>query len=76
MMIPNADCGPGDAEVKYRLGQMLVEGRGIGQDVAPGAKAQRGRQTARLHALLAYVLGFLSPVPYMMLLLHAPPCRY
>ena len=38
MMIPNADGGPGDAEAKYRFGQMLVEGRGIGQDVARGQK--------------------------------------
>ncbi len=38
MMIPNTDGGPGDAEAKYRLGQMLVEGRGIGQDVARGQK--------------------------------------
>lgn len=38
MMIPNADGGPGDAEAKYRLGQMLVEERGIGQDVARGQK--------------------------------------
>lgn len=36
MTIPNADGGPGNAEAKYRLGQMLVDGRGIGQDLARG----------------------------------------
>jgi len=38
MMIPNMDGGPGNAEAKYRLGHMLVEGRGIARD------AERGRQ--------------------------------
>lgn len=38
MMVPNADGGPGNAEAKYRLGHMLIEGRGIARD------ADRGRQ--------------------------------
>jgi len=37
-MIPNADGRPGNAEAKHRLGRMLVEGRGTGQDVARGQK--------------------------------------
>lgn len=45
VMMPNSDGGPGNAEAKYRLGRMLVEGRGIGQDVERGqtliAAAQR-----------------------------------
>lgn len=36
MMIPDPDGGPGDAEAKYRLGQMLVEGRGVAQNVERG----------------------------------------
>lgn len=36
MMIPNPDGGPGSAEAKYRLGRMLVEGRGVGNDVERG----------------------------------------
>lgn len=37
-MIPITDGGPGNAEAKYRLGHMLIEGRGIARD------ADRGRQ--------------------------------
>lgn len=45
MMIPNTDGGPGNVEAKYRLGQMLVEGRGIARDADRGlqliAEAER-----------------------------------
>jgi TPR repeat protein len=44
IMIPNADGGPGDAETKYRLGRMLVEGRGIGQDIERGRKLMAAAQ--------------------------------
>lgn len=36
LMIPNPDGGPGSAEAKYRLGRMLVEGRGVGTNVERG----------------------------------------
>lgn len=49
MMIPNADGGPGDAEAKYRLGQMLNEGRGIGQDVTRGQELMAAAQRLGFH---------------------------
>lgn len=48
-MIPNTDGGPGDAEAKYRLGQMLVEGRGIGQDVTRGQELMAAAQRQGFH---------------------------
>lgn len=36
MMLPNPDGGPGDPEAKYRLGRMLMEGRGVTQDKTRG----------------------------------------
>lgn len=49
VMIPNPDGGPGDAEAKYRLGQMLVEGRGIGQDVTRGQELMAAAQRQGFH---------------------------
>lgn len=49
MMIPNADGGPGNAEAKYRLGRMLVEGRGIEQEVARGQELMAAAQRQGFH---------------------------
>jgi hypothetical protein len=38
LMLPNPGGGPGNAEAKYRLGRMLIEGRGIASDSARGQK--------------------------------------
>lgn len=36
LLLPNLDGGPGDAEAKYRLGRMLIDGRGVARDKARG----------------------------------------
>ncbi|MCG2842135.1 hypothetical protein L6Q21_14190 [Sandaracinobacter sp. RS1-74] len=36
MLVPNPGGGPGDAEAKYRLGHMLIEGRGVPKDAERG----------------------------------------
>lgn len=38
IFLPNANAGPGSAEAQLRLGQMLIEGRGIARDVERGRK--------------------------------------
>lgn len=49
MMIPNADGGPGNAEAKYRLGHMLNEGHGVGQDVVRGQELTAAAQRQGFH---------------------------
>lgn len=36
LLLPNPDGGPGETEAKYRLGRMLVDGRGVARDEARG----------------------------------------
>lgn len=36
LLLPNPGGGPGDAEAKYRLGRMLIDGRGVAKDEVRG----------------------------------------
>jgi len=38
IFLPNSHAGPGSAEAQFRLGQMLIEGRGVPRDVERGRK--------------------------------------
>ncbi len=38
IFLPNSNSGPGSADAQFRLGQMLIEGRGVSRDVERGRK--------------------------------------
>jgi TPR repeat protein len=54
LLLPNPNGGPGDAEAKYRLGRMLIDGRGVARDEARGraltdAATEQGFRPAENH---------------------------
>lgn len=48
ILVPNPNAGPGSAEAQYRLGRLLIEGRGVPRD------AERGRSLIERSAKQGY----------------------
>lgn len=51
LFLPNSNAGPGSAEAQYRLGRMMIEGRGVPKDLNRGRallerSAKQGYQPA------------------------------